>query len=270
MRWRPLLLNAGVAATVLLLVVLSVFSQSPAPATTQAKRAEKRAVPVLPTSPIPAGPAGASIRRGQNIFDYTPRYAARYVGNRMNCADCHLQSGRAPYSGPMVGLTHIYPTYNDRAGQVISLARRIQQCFVRSENGRPPAPESKEMQALLAYIGWLSRDHPKGSSYPGQGLVDLPQLHGDRGRGATIYGKQCAVCHGADGAGVPPVLPPLWGPNSFNDGAGMSTVEAMAAFVQYNMPQDAPGTLSAQQAYDVAAYVNSKPRPKMNPAYEKY
>ncbi|HKW66640.1 MAG TPA: c-type cytochrome [Terriglobales bacterium] len=218
---------------------------------------------------IPAGPAGESIRLGQNIFDYTPRYAPKYVGNRMNCADCHLQSGRAPYSGPMVGLAHIFPTYNERVGRVIPLSRRIQQCFARSENGRPPAPDSTEMKALLAYIGWLSPDSARQTPH-GRGLVKLPQLHGDSVRGAAIYAKQCAACHGADGAGVPPILPPLWGPGSFNEGAGMSRVDKMAAFVQYNMPQNAPRTLSPQEAYDVAAYINGKPRPKMNRAYAKY
>jgi thiosulfate dehydrogenase len=238
------------------------------PAAAQARNAGQ---PAKSTSDrIPAGPVGNSIRLGQRIFEQTPRYAARYTGNQMNCADCHLLGGRAPYSAPMVGLTHIFPTYNERAGRVIPLAERIQQCFVRSENGRPLATDSREMTALLAYIAWLSPPETRGRAHPGRGLVKLPSLKGDPGRGAAIYAKQCAACHGADGAGVPPVLPPLWGAASFNNGAGMSTVKKMAAFVQYNMPQNAPGTLSAQEAYDVAAYVNSKPRPKLNPAYAKY
>lgn len=222
-----------------------------------------------PDSKIPAGTSSNEIRLGERIFEQTPRYAAKYVGNQVNCADCHLEGGRAPYSAPMVGLAHIFPTYNQRAGRVITLAERIQQCFVRSENGRPLAANSREMRALLAYISWLSPEQSAGQA-PGRGLIKLPALKGDPGRGAAVYARACSVCHGSDGAGVPPVLPPLWGTSSFNDGAGMSTVEKMAAFVQYNMPQDAPGSLSAQQAYDVAAYVNSKPRPKLNPAYRKY
>ena len=262
---RAGLVTSGIAALILALLGCGWILP---PAAAQSKVRERMEAP----SPahIPTGPAGESIRLGQNIFDYTPRYAAKYVGNRMNCADCHLQSGRAPYSGPMVGLAHVFPTYNERVGRVIPLSRRIQQCFARSENGRPPAPDSKEMKALLAYIGWLSPAESAGHAPPGRGLVNLPQLHGDSGRGAAIYAKQCAACHGADGAGVPPILPPLWGPGSFNEGAGMSRVDKMAAFAQYNMPQNAPRTLTPQEAYDVAAYINSKPRPKMNPAYEKY
>jgi thiosulfate dehydrogenase len=263
-RWR----TPGVAALALALLVSAGCGWAFPPAAAQSKVAERPAAS-LPAR-IPAGPAGESIRLGQKIFDYTPRYAARYVGNQMNCADCHLQSGRAPYSGPMVGLAHIFPTYNERAGRVIPLSRRIQQCFVRSENGRPPAPDSREMKALLTYIAWLSPPELAEHAPPGRGLVKLPKLHGDPGRGAAIYAKQCVACHGADGAGVPPILPPLWGPGSFNQGAGMTRVKKMAAFVQYNMPQNAPGTLTPQEAYDLAAYINSKPRPKMNPAYAKY
>ncbi|HKW26409.1 MAG TPA: c-type cytochrome [Terriglobales bacterium] len=260
--------NPGAAALALGLLASAAFSQIISPRSTQSKAT--KGIKVRLPARIPAGPAGESIRLGQSIFDYTPRYAAKYVGNQMNCADCHLLSGRAPYSGPMVGLAHIFPTYNERAGRVIPLFQRIQQCFARSENGRPPAPESREMQALLAYIGWLSPAKSAGHAPPGRGLVSLAKLHGDPDRGTAIYAKRCAACHGADGAGVPPILPPLWGPGSYNDGAGMSRVDQMAAFVQYNMPQNAPGTLTPQQAYDVAAYVNSKPRPKMNSIYAKY
>lgn len=223
-----------------------------------------------PPARIPAGPAGARIRLGQEIFEQTPHYAAAYVGNQMNCKDCHLSGGRAEYAAPLVGIPGLFPAYNKRAGRVITLAERIQECFVRSENGKPPAANSATMKALLAYFEWISKGQPKGKPYPGRGLVKLPALKGDPGRGAGIYAKQCSICHGNTGTGMPPVLPPLWGATSFNDGAGMARVAKMAAFVQRNMPQNAPGTLSPQQAYDVAAYVNSQPRPKMNPAYSKY
>lgn len=126
------------------------------------------------------------------------------------------------------------------------------------------------MRALVAYIEWLSRDGIKGKAYKGWGLVKLAALTGDSVAGKATYAAQCAACHGADGAGVPPVLPALWGPNSYNDGAGMNKPAKMAAFVIYNMPQNHPGTLTPQQAYDVAAFVYSKPRPKFNQAYKSY
>lgn len=219
-------------------------------------------------APIPSGPAGERIRLGQQIFEQTPHFAAAYVGNQMSCKDCHLSGGRAEYAAPLVGMPGLFPAYNKRAGRVITLAERIQQCFVRSENGKPPADNSEAVRALLEYFNWISRGQPK--PYPGRGLVKLPALQGNGERGAHIYAKQCSVCHGDAGTGMPPVLPPLWGDTSFNDGAGMAQVAKMAAFVQHNMPQNAPGSLTPQQAYDVAVYVDSHPRPKMNPAYKKY
>jgi thiosulfate dehydrogenase len=220
-----------------------------------------------------AQPSGSQMelaRQGKLIFDETPKYAGTYVGNKLACNDCHLQSGTAPYAAPMTDLAGLFPMFNKRAGHVISLQNRIQECFARSEAGAPLPEDSREMKALVAYIDWLSHDEVKGKPYKGRGLVKLPQLAGSPVSGKAVYLSQCAGCHGSDGAGVPPVLPAVWGPDSYNDGAGMNDPAKMAAFVAHNMPQNHPGTLTAQQAYDVSAYIHSMPRPKFNPAYKNY
>ncbi len=208
--------------------------------------------------------------RGKLIFDQTPKYASAYVGNKLSCNDCHIQSGTADYAAPMIHLAGLFPMFNKRAGHVISLENRIQECFSRSEAGRPLPVESDEMHALVAYIDSLSRGGGKGKPYKGRGLVKLPSLEGDATAGKQVYVSQCASCHGTDGAGVPPVLPALWGPDSYNDGAGMNNPAKMAAFVIHNMPQNHPGTLTAQQAYDVSAFIHAMPRPQFNQAYKNY
>ena len=58
------------------------------------------------------------------------------------------------------------------------------------------------------------------------------------------------------------VFPPLWGPDSFNDGAGMHRVLTAARFIKARMPFGQPDLTDAQ-AFDVAAYINSQPRPAM-------
>ncbi|HET9086845.1 MAG TPA: c-type cytochrome [Acidobacteriaceae bacterium] len=219
---------------------------------------------------IPPGEAGKQIRLGRQIFDETPKYARAYVGNQLSCSDCHVHSGLASYSAPMIDLANIFPRYNKRAGRVISLQERFIECFTRSENGVPPPKDGNVIQNLTAYVNWLSRDGVKGKAYPARGLVKLPELTGNISTGKSIYLKQCADCHGKDGAGVPPVLPPLWGDSAYNDGAGMDNVKKMAAFVIHNMPQNNPGTLTPQDAYDVSAYIHRMPRPKFNPAYKGY
>lgn len=219
---------------------------------------------------IPAGPSGDSIRYGVHLFEETPWYAPQFTGNRVSCSDCHIENGTAPYAAPMVGLPARFPMYNKRAGHVISLQDRIQECFTRSENGRPLPYDGQEMRALVAYIQWLSQPEPEHKPFVGRGLIALPKMQADPARGAHIYATQCAGCHGADGAGSRPLMPPLWGPESFNDGAGMNGISKMARFVQFNMPQNRRGTLSAQDAYDVAAFIHAQPRPHFNSAYKHY
>ena len=208
---------------------------------------------------IPEGPLGDSIRLGLRIFNDTPKYAAAYVGNKMSCGHCHAKSGTAPYAIPIVGVPGLFPMYRDREKQVITFEERIEQCFQRSENGHRVPNNSPEMTALVAYSQWLSKDQPTAHQFPGRGLVHLPELSADAIRGSQIYSQQCATCHAPDGAGQPPKIPPLWGPDAYSDGAGMNDITKMAAFVQHNMPQTNPGSLTPQDAYDVAAYVHGKP-----------
>ena len=219
---------------------------------------------------LPNTADGERVRRGREMFDHTPQLAGQYVGAKLSCSDCHIQSGTAAYAAPMVDLAGMFPMFNKRAGHVISLEDRIQECFTRSENGRPLPYDSEAMKAMSAYIHWLSRDEKKGRAWNGRGLVKIADLTGDAKLGSSLYQSQCSGCHGTDGAGVPPVLPPLWGPGSYNDGAGMNNPKKMAAFLVHNMPQNHPGTLSPQHAFDVAAYVHTKPRPHFNEAYKRY
>lgn len=210
-------------------------------------------------STIPEGPLGDSIRLGMQIFNNTPKYAEKYVGNKLSCTHCHINGGTVSKGMPMVGLPGMFPQYRDREKTVITFEERIEQCFQRSESGHRVPNDGPEMTSLVAYVQWLSKDQVTGRAFPGRGLVNLPELNGDAERGSKIFTDQCAVCHGADGAGKLPVAPALWGPNSFSDGAGMNQIAKMAAFVQHNMPQNAPDTLAPQEAYDVAAFVHSKP-----------
>jgi thiosulfate dehydrogenase len=222
------------------------------------------------TESIPTDAQGELIREGRRIFIATPQFAADHARSLVSCSDCHMGEGIRPYAAPMVGLPAIFPTYNKRAGRVISLSERIQECFVRSENGTPLDPQGREMHALLAYIDWLSTPQPTRRKFIGRGLVNLPVLTPNPARGQRLYAFQCAGCHGTTGAGYTPQFPPLWGPDAFNDGAGMNQIPKMAAFIQHNMPQNRPGTLNAQDAWDLADYIHSQPHPAFNPAYQHY
>ena len=211
------------------------------------------------------------VQKGKLLFDETPKFAAPYVGNQLACGDCHLNSGKADYAAPLTDVAGLFPLFSQRAGRNITLQDRIEECFVRSEAGKPLPATSEEMRGLVAYIQSLSTTEHGKKAYPGRGLVKLPLLHGDASRGRMIYFRaQCASCHGHHGAGVPPVLPPLWGHGSYNDGAGLGEPAKLAAYVFHNMPQNHPETLTAQEAFDVASYIDLQPRPHLNPAYKSF
>jgi thiosulfate dehydrogenase len=251
-------------------VVLGLRAKSLRWPTVGAARAIEFAWQIPDPLAIPLDVKGESIRRGAQLFTLTPIYAPQYVRARLSCASCHAAAGIQPWAAPMVGAASAYPQFNNRAGRVISLRDRIEECVVRSENGDPLPPDSAEMQALVDYIEWLSQPQPGRAAFVGRGFVILPQLRGDARRGARVYAEQCAGCHGERGEGNAPLFPPLWGPDSFNDGAGMTDVAKMAAFVQQNMPQNRMGILSPQDAFDVAAFVHAQRRPQFNSDYARY
>lgn len=212
-------------------------------------------------APIPSGAEGDLIRYGRSLVTQTPKYVGEYVGAQMSCSACHLDAGTKPHAGSLLGIYAKFPQWSKRAKRFITLQDRLAECFLYSMNGRPPAPYSREIIALTAYIAWLSRGAQVGSGFPNQGFVAVHAPNApDKAAGAKLYAAECASCHDAGGAGNASAnIPPLWGSKSFNDGAGMN--RKMAAFVKANMPRGREGTLSDQEAADVAAYVLSHKRP---------
>lgn len=197
------------------------------------------------------------------------------TGNRLSCSSCHLNGGTKPFAAPYIGLTGVFPIYIGRENKVESLEERINGCFERSMNGKAIDVNSREMRAMMSYIKHISRDVPVGQRIDGQGFVDfeVPDRAADLQKGGLVYTNTCASCHGAQGEGVRGdagnreggyVYPPLWGDDTYNDGAGMSRLITAARFIKGNMPlgvtHDAP-LLSDEEAYDVAAYINSHSRP---------
>ncbi len=216
---------------------------------------------------IPDGPVGEAIRYGEKILSQTRVYAKEYVGNGLNCTNCHLDKGRRAYSSPWVGVWGVFPEYRSRNAKVNLLEDRVNDCFARSMNGKALTRDGNEMRAILSYMWWLSREMPTGVDFPGRGFGSItPERAPDSRQGQRVYASKCAVCHGWDGQGVlgpngDYASPPLWGPQSFNIGAGMARLNLAAAFVKANMPYGQGNALSDQEAYDVAAYFTQQPRP---------
>ncbi|HUN24980.1 MAG TPA: c-type cytochrome [Steroidobacteraceae bacterium] len=222
-----------------------------------------------PRGSEPSGELGRVIARGERIFTETPRYARAYIGNPLRCESCHLDAGRLADSAPLWAAYVLYPAYRAKNHHVNTFAERLQGCFRYSMNGRAPPLGSPTLVALETYAYWLARGAPTGVRLAGQGYPRLsePPLPPNYARGAQLYAERCALCHGIDGAGQAnaagqAVFPALWGRASFNWGAGMASIDQAAGFVAANMPLALGGTLSVQQAWDVALYLDAHERPQ--------
>jgi thiosulfate dehydrogenase len=229
--------------------------------------AQPQAAPAASFDPnsVPKDQVGDLVRYGHELIVNTRAHLKPFVTANMDCAACHVDAGTKARGGSFVGIAAQFPQWNTRAKRVISLQDRLAECFLYSMNGHPPPYQSREMEAMVAYITYLSQGAKIGSKPDKAARIAHfdPPSKPDAKRGAQLYAQKCSACHGANGAGSA-AFPPLWGSKSFNGGAGMHRLWTMAGFVRYNMPQNAPGSLSDQEAYDVSAFVLSHTRPKFD------
>jgi thiosulfate dehydrogenase len=238
------------------------------------------------TDPRLDGSAEAeAVRRGFRIFTDPPGEAPAYTRGQISCNNCHLNGGQRELALPLVGVAAMFPEYNRRAGREFTLEDRIVGCFYRSQNatGMIPDPaleadyrdvlpdtEAPEVEALAAYLRWLSIGYEPGVSPPWrrQNVIApenrLPLEDLDRERGEAIFMENCTNCHGEDGQGaaIGDKRPgPLWGAGSWNDGAGAARIYTLAGIIRYAMPYLEPGKLTDEEAQHVSAFINSRQRP---------
>lgn len=217
---------------------------------------------------LPADKFGELVREGKDIFIHTDKLRGKYVNNGLKCVNCHMDAGRHANASPLWAAYTMYPAYRKKTGRVDTYEERLQGCFQYSMNGTAPPAGSRELVALTAYSYWLASKAPVGVALPGRGYPTLkkPAQTPSIERGAKVYAAQCALCHGGQGAGTQVdgvyVFPPLWGKDSFNWGAGMHRIDTAAGFIKANMPLSKPNSLSDQDAWDVASYINSHERPQ--------
>jgi cytochrome c len=204
------------------------------------------------------------VQRGRQIAEHTYELLPDQVGSRLHCTSCHLDGGGNAQASWWVGMTEAYDyPATDR------LQQRIDRCFTHSMNGKAltvAGQTSAEMQALIAYMQWL--DSRAGTAHVNagtRGFPDLPKLSGDARHGKELYAQKCTFCHTEDGAGRylsnSYFRPAVWGEHSWPKRAGLGKDETLAAFLKANMPLGSGGMLTAQEAWDLAAFLNSQNRP---------
>ena len=239
-----------------------------------AAAAELPTLPPLPTTP-PPGELGRMVKLGRELIMHTDTapLTRALVGNKLTCASCHIDGGTTNTPGTFVGTATAFPAWSKRERTVQTLQDRIDNCFMRSMNGKRPIVDSEASIAMAAYVTWLSEGQPMrmnpvkpvtplfASRWPDKQYAPMFRraTHADYLHGAQVYAARCAACHGADGAGVGS-FPPVWGKDSYNAGAGMSKPVKMASWVEHNMPLG-NANLTPREVADVVLYVDAQPRP---------
>ena len=269
------------AATGLVIYLFLHYPQEGMPLKSVAASDSIWTAPSLYTDNITAGEERALIIYGEDLIVNTSKYfgplgTVSRVSNGMNCQNCHLDAGTRQWGNNYAAVFSTYPKFRQRSGAIENIYKRVNDCFERSLNGKPLDTGSYEMKSIFAYLKWLGKDVPKNHIPTGTGLQPLPYLDraADPQKGNIVYIKHCQSCHGLNGEGVfnpdgaTYLYPPVWGENSYNDGAGLFRVTKFAAFVKNNMPfnlatHDQP-TLTDEEAWDVAAFINTQPRPHFN------
>ena len=219
----------------------------------------------------------AVIRYGRELIANTSHYLGQQGTvmrntNGLNCQNCHLDAGTRPWGNNYGAVWSTYPKFRARSGGLESVAKRVNDCVERSLNGTALDTNGREMRSILTYMEWLGTGIARDEKPKGTGIVDMAYLDraADPEKGAAVYLTKCSSCHGKDGQGMLKAdgrtqqYPPLWGPLSYNHGAGLYRLSRFAGYVKNNMPQGATYAspqLTDEEAWDVAAFVNSQPRP---------
>ncbi len=222
---------------------------------------------------VPEGPEGEAILRGYELVNNTSEVLrgeaatvedGQRAVNALSCTSCHAGAGMDEDSSSMVGVSAVYPMYIGRSGEMVTLEERINGCMVRSMNGEKFAADDEDLDAMVAYLTYISEGIPVGADLPWRhrnSLDDLPTPN--VADGEELYQQSCISCHAGDGSGSGSNTgPALWGDDSFNDGAGIARMSKMAGYIQNNMPVGAEKTLTDQEASDIAAYILSQDRPE--------
>jgi thiosulfate dehydrogenase len=215
---------------------------------------------------------------GEELIAHTSKYlgpegSVARITNGMNCQNCHLEAGTRFFGNNYSAVYSTYPKYRDRSGSMESIHKRVNDCIERSLNGQAIDSNSKEMRAIIAYMKWLGKDVPKSVKPHGAGLEKLAFMNraADPEKGRLVFSAHCSRCHGSNGEGqklqgeILYTYPPLWGEHSYTEGAGLFRLIHFSGFVKNNMPYDTAThgntILTNEEAWDVAAFVNSQPRP---------
>lgn len=238
------------------------------------------------------GEQGALVRYGHDLIKRTseligpraPDAALRHSRNDLNCVSCHQAGesglpGSKAFSLPLANVRNDYPKIDPKSMKVTTIEMRI--AGMLGAGATPIKADSREMRAMVAYIDWLGSKSLPGRAMNGAGLdeaIAMPARAASVAQGAQLYAAKCSACHGAQGLGLKNpgfeqgtgyLFPPIAGDDAYDDGGHMYMLPLLTRFLRTNMPLGASTQqplLSVDEAYDIAAFVNSELPRKHNTA----
>jgi thiosulfate dehydrogenase len=246
------------------------------------KNEKKEEILKVDLSVIPNNQFGDEVRYGRELMLRTAYFIGpegikgKYLGNKMNCTNCHQDAGTKPFSFNLMRSHEQYPQYRAREGKVLTLAERVNNCIERPHNGKPLPLDSREMVALLSYLKWINGFVSKNKVFKGEKNLEIsfPGRAASSERGSKLFEIHCQRCHGAEGEGklqvdsMTYIYPPLWGEKAYQPGSSMHRIIKQAQWLKANMPFDKTTWdkpfLSDEDALDIAAFINDDnlhPRP---------
>lgn len=273
--FRPMLLRLHfLRIPIVLFVVISAACLGSA--CQRAKQADSSTLAfiAIDTTLIPSNEYGQAIKYGRELMLKTAYYIGpngingQYLGNKMNCSNCHIEGGTVPYALSLLHAQTSYPQYRARENKVLSLAERVNNCIMRPHSGRPLPLDGKEMNAFLSYFRWLNSFVDKTDTlYQLKGLpITYPNRAASSKLGSDLYNQHCQSCHGQNGEGLfnidssAYIYPPLWGLTSYQPGSSMHRISKLASWIKANMPHKIASfqkpVLSDEACLDLAAFIN--------------
>ncbi len=267
-------------AAILVTTITACLHEEKKQATGDATTVSKKQWLVPDTAELSNDDYGKLVKYGRALvvntsYYFGPNGVIAHKSNGMNCQNCHLNAGTKAFGNNFSLTASGYPRFKERSGTVETVVTKVEDCFERSLNGSKIDSNSREMKAFVAYQQWIGRNVKKGTKPEGSGIEELAFLDrpADTTRGRVVYVAKCQTCHQKDGGGIPNATktgytyPPLWGNHSYNIGASIYRLSKFAGYVKSNMPFGADHMheqLTNEQAWDVAAFVNSQPHPFKN------
>ncbi|MCF4128661.1 sulfur oxidation c-type cytochrome SoxA [Methylobacterium sp. SyP6R] len=129
-----------------------------------------------------ANPGMLWVQDGAELFARAPSPGAPA------CAGCHTEAS-------LQGVTARYPAWDAATGRPIDIEGRVDLCRTRHQGATPLKREGRDLLALTAYLGHLSRGAAIASP-------DDPRLAPARAEGQRLFttpmgqlGFSCAACH---------------------------------------------------------------------------